>query len=174
VYTGVQVELSALTGIWKWFKWLPKFVLRRVFSKERLSELTFIDVKARHRSVSLNLINKSTFEIYFQIINMSPFEIELDRAEIEFNINGARLKTLYMRKTTFKAGEVSDWFVEGSVDPADADHIAKHYDESNDRASLTLHCDFNCILHNFKKSHFTLDGVSINYINLKPRQKQVA
>jgi len=100
------MELSALTGIWKWFKWLPKFVLKRVFSKERMSELTFIDVKARHRSVSLNLINKSTFEIYFQIINMSPFEIELDRAEIEFNINGARLKTLYMRKTTFKAGEV--------------------------------------------------------------------
>jgi hypothetical protein len=168
------VELSALTGIWKWFKWLPKFLLKRVFSKDRLSELILIDIKARHRSVSLNLMDKSTFSIYFQVINMTPFEIELDRAEVEFNINGARLKTQYMRKTSFKAGEVASWFVEGNVDSADANHIAKHFNESDDRASITIHCDFNCTLHNFKKAYFTLEGVNIYYTNLKSRLEQLA
>jgi hypothetical protein len=168
------VEISALTGIWKWFKCLPKFLLKRVFSKDRLSELILIDIKARHRSVSLNLMDKSTFSIYFQVINMTPFEIELDRAEVEFNINGARLKTQYMRKTSFKAGEVASWFVEGNVDSADANHIAKHFNESDDRASITLHCDFNCTLHNFKKSYFTLEGINIYYTNLKSRLEQLA
>ena len=168
------MEISALTGIWKWFKWLPKFLLKKVFSKERLSELLFIDVKARHRSVSVNLMDKSTFNIYFQVINMSPFEIELDRADIEFNINGARLKTHFMRKTSFKAGEVANWYVEGDITSPDADHIVKHFNENDDRASITLHCDFNCILHSFKKSHFNLDGVNINYSNLKYRQSLIA
>ena len=49
------MQLLSIVEIWKHLRWLPKFILRRIFSKERLCDLVLIDVQARHESVRVDL-----------------------------------------------------------------------------------------------------------------------
>lgn len=92
------MESLSIIEIWKYLKWLPKFILRKLFTKARLADLVLIDVQARHESVQANLGDIASYSIYFQIINMSPFDIELDRAEIEFLCAGVSVSTQYIKK----------------------------------------------------------------------------
>ncbi|NKC19160.1 hypothetical protein CWC29_009950 [Pseudoalteromonas sp. S4498] len=93
---------------------------------------------------------------------MSPFEIELDRSEIEFTCSGFRLKANHIRKTKFKSGEVGSFYVEGEISESNADDIANYSEHSS---AITIHCDFNCDLHNFSKPHHFLDGVNVQFSN---------
>lgn len=44
------MEISSVIEIWKYLKWLPGFILRKIFCKERLADLVLIDVQARQGS----------------------------------------------------------------------------------------------------------------------------
>lgn len=165
------MELGSLIELWKWFRWLPKFVLRKVFSADRMAGLVLVDVRPRHRSISVNLSAGGSFKVWFRLINMSPFEIEVDRAEIILQINGAKLKALRLQRQKFSAGEVAEFFMEGDVSSVDCDHITEHTDIDN--ASIELHIDFNCTLHSFKNGEARLEGVNVQYTNLEWRKSQL-
>lgn len=165
------MEFLSITEIWKYFKWLPGFILRRLFTKERLADLVIIDVQPRHQSVRANIGEVASYDIYFQVINMTPFQIELDRAEIEFNCAGTRLKSHYIKTTTYQPGEVASLHTEGDIDSAKADQIAKLYDKNS--SSINLHCEFNCKLHNFTKSQHSLEGVNTEFINAQWRNDKL-
>ena len=139
------MDYLSITEIWKYLRWLPKFILRRLFSKQRLADLVLIDVQARHESVLVDLGEVSTYTIWFQIINMTPFEIELDRAEFDFMCAGAKITKQYIKKERFKAGQVASFFIEGEISSPKADQIARLHDQN--RSSISLHCEFNCGLH---------------------------
>ena len=143
------MEILSITEIWKYLKWLPGFILRLIFSKERLADLVIFDVKPRHQSVRVNLGEVATYDIYFQIINMSPFSIELDRAEIEFMCAGTQLKSQYIKKVEFSPGQIDTLYVSGEIESAKADQIARHYDVNG--SYMNLHIEFGCKLHDFKK-----------------------
>jgi hypothetical protein len=166
------MELGSLLELWKWFRWLPNVILKRVFSEERMSGLVLVDVRPRHRSVTANLDTKGSFEIWFRLINMSPFEVEIDRAEIVLQINGSRSKAQKIQKERFKAGQVAEFFIEGDINPADCDHIAKYAERDN--SAIELHIDFNCKLHSFKNNNTRLEGVNVQYTNLEWRKSQLA
>ncbi len=157
------MEISSISEIWKYLKWLPGFVLRRIFSKARLADLILIDVKARHEAVSADLGDIASYSIYFQVINMSPFEVELNGAEIEFMCAGTIVSKQYIKKTIFKSGEVGSLYIKGEIEGPKAKQIARHYKEN--RSSISIHCDFNCSLHNFPKVSNNLDGVNVHFIN---------
>lgn len=165
------METLTITQVWRYFRWLPKFLLRILFNKERLSGMVLLDVKPRHQAVSVNVVDPGYFNIYFQLVNMSPFEIELDRADIDFMCAGVRLRTMYIKKTSFKSGEIGTLFIEGEISTAQAERIIKLYDKN--RSSINLHCDFNCGLHNFSKSNHNLDGVSVDFTNAEWLRKQL-
>ena len=165
------MEFLSVTEIWKYLKWLPGFILRRLFTKKRLADLVIIDIRPRHQSVTVNLGDVASFNIYFQVINMTPFEIELDRAEIEFNCAGIRLKSQHIKKTTYRPGEIATLYVEGDIDSAKANEIARHHDKN--KSSINLHCEFNCQLHNFQKPQHNLEGVNTEFINTKWRNEQI-
>jgi hypothetical protein len=157
------VEISSIIEIWKYLKWLPKFFLRKLFSQERLSDLVLVDVQARHEGVRVNLGDIASYSIYFQIINMSPFDVELDRAEIEFMCAGTSVSKQYIKKTVFKAGEVGALYVIGEIEAPKAIQMAHHYKDN--RSSISIHCEFNCSLHNFPKVCNNLEGVNVNFTN---------
>jgi hypothetical protein len=161
------VEISSIIEIWKYLKWLPKFFLRKLFSQERLSDLVLVDVQARQEGVRVNLGAIASYSIYFQIINMSPFDVELDRAEMEFLCAGTSVSKQYIRKTIFKAGEVGTLYVVGEIETAKAIQMARHYKDN--RSSIFMHCEFNCSLHNFTKVCNNLEGVNVNFINAEWR-----
>jgi len=165
----MELQLLSIVEIWKHLKWLPKFILRRIFKKERLSDLVLIDVQARHESVKVDLGEVSSYQIYFQVINMSPFDIELDRAEIDFSCAGIPLSNQYIKKTSFKAGQVGSLYIKGEIQTPKAIQIAKVYE--NNSSSVSLHCEFNCSLHDFTKICSNLSGVHVNFINEEWRKK---
>ena len=168
---GVSMDYLSITEIWKYLRWLPKFILRRLFSKQRLADLVLIDVQARHESVRVDLGEVSTYTIWFQIINMTPFEIELDRAEFDFMCTGAKITKQYIKKERFKAGQVASFFIEGEISSPKADQIARLHDQN--RSSISLHCEFNCGLHDFSKTRNNLDGVNVHFINVQNRRQRL-
>ena len=165
------MELLSITEIWKYFRWLPGFILRRLFTKRRLADLIIIDVQPRHQSVKVNLGDVASYDIYFQVINMSPFFIELDRAEIEFICAGTRLQSQYIKKVKFAPGGIATLYIPGDIDSAKADQIARHY-KIND-SYINLHVECNCKLHNFQKTQHNLDGVNVVYVNDSWRVEQI-
>tara|TARA_R100001143_G_scaffold58431_1_gene56305 strand:+ start:4381 stop:4701 length:321 start_codon:yes stop_codon:yes gene_type:complete len=102
---------------------------------------------------------------------MSPFEVELDRAEFDFQVNGARIRSQYIKKVRYKAGEMGLLYINGEISEANANHIAKYANDG--RESITVHCEFNCRLHSFTKTLLTLEGLHVEYINRDWRKSQL-
>lgn len=164
------MDILSVTEIWKWLSWLPNYLLKKIFNKPRLSELVLLDIQPRHNSVVINLGELPSYTLYFQIINMSPFDIELDRAEIELRLNAARIRTQYIKKIAYESGQVATLLIDGEISPEIANVIAKSQHEID--ASITVHCEFNCKLHNFSKSNLLLSGVNPKYVNMRYRRQE--
>ena len=161
------MEISSLLEIWKYLTWLPKWFLRRIFSEQRLAALVIVDIRPRHDQATANLGPVPTFDLWFQAINMSPFEVELDRAEIRFTCAGTALDTLYIKRTTFKAGEIAEFLVRGDIPEGKANQIAQQYDKNASWISMNM--DFNCDLHSFSKQSHTLEGIKTHFSNCDTR-----
>ncbi|WGO97376.1 hypothetical protein QFX18_15165 [Saccharophagus degradans] len=164
------MEITSIIEIWKWFKWLPNFVLRKVFSKERLSELIYIDVKPRGEAVRVNLNETSFFDIWLQIINMTPFEIELDRAEFDISFSGVGIKNKHLKKAVIKSGQIYNLHISDSIDGSKSDVLKRMANTSND-SSISLYGVFNCSLHQFEKDNIHLGGVNVKYNGIQESVK---
>ncbi len=162
------MEFLSIVEIWKYLRWLPKFILRRMFTKERLADLVLIDVRARHEAVRVDLGDIASYDIYFQVINMTPFDIELDRAEMDFRCAGTIVSKQYIKKTIFKAGQVGSLYISGEVETPKAIQISRHFEQN--RSSISLHVEFNCSLHNFTKVCNNLEGVNVHFMNAEWRK----
>lgn len=162
------MDLLSIVEIWRYLNWLPKYFLRRIFTKERLADLVLMDVQARHEPVRANLGDIASYAICFQVINMSPFDVELDRAEIDFLCAGTTVSKQYIRKTVFKAGQAGTLHVSGEIDTAKAAQISRHHKDN--KSSISLHCEFNCILHSFTKVRNNLEGVYVHFVNAEWRR----
>lgn len=128
-----------------------------------MAELTIVDVRPRHGYATVDLGEVATFGIWLRLINMSPFEIELDRAQIDFRCAGSSLDATFSEKTKYKSGEIADIYIKGDIPEGKANHIARSI-ESN-QSHLSMHIDFNCSLHNYKKLTGYLEGVVPRFIN---------
>lgn len=152
--------------LWSFFrKWLPNYYLKKKFSPEILSQLIYVDIRPRHESVSINLSSSGSYQIWLQVINLSPFDIELDRSEFNFCC-GARLKCRTVLRKKIKSGETSVIFLEDTISDGQAGEIALN--ASNNTCLLDGYMEFNCVLHPILK-HLSLDGIKPRYINLQSR-----
>ncbi len=156
------MEITSIIEIWKWFKWLPNYLLRRIFSKKRLSELIYIDIKPRGDSVRVNLNETSSYEVWLQFINMSPFDVELDRAEFDFNFGGTGVKNKHLRKSVIKSGQIFDLRISDGIEGNKAKVISRMSNSGNE-SSVNLYCVFNCKLHQFEKDNLHLGCVNVRY-----------
>lgn len=156
------LEITSIMEIWKWFKWLPQFILRKVFNKKRLSDLVYIDIRPRNEPFRIQLSNVSSYDVYFQIINMSPFEIELDRAEIKFNLAGVSVNHQHIKKFKLKSGYIGDLLVSGNIDFSSANIIANL--SASNGCQLSMYAVFKCNLHEFEKDNIYLSGINPTYV----------
>lgn len=118
------MEILALLEIWRCLTWLPKWILKRIFSEQRMADLVIVDIRPRHNRVTVNLNSTPTYDLWFQAINISPFEVELDRAHIEFICAGTSLKMSYTQKSKFESGKISEFHVTGDIPEGKADSMA--------------------------------------------------
>ncbi|MDE0145942.1 MAG: hypothetical protein OXI53_01840 [Nitrospira sp.] len=164
------MDIESFAGMWGYLTWLPKWLLRRKFSEECMANLVKVDIFPRHENVSVNLSRPfATFQLWFEVTNMSPFDVELDRAQIEFCCSGTPLHVPYIKKIKIKAGETEKFHVDGDIPDNKADQIACFYDKADSSMSMDVY--FNCRLHNFAKIYHRLDGITPRFINEHVRSK---
>ena len=157
------METESWPGIWGYLRWLPKLFLRWKFSEERMADLVKIDICPRHENVRVDLGPIATFQLWFQVNNQSPFEVELDRTQIEFQCAGTSLHVPYIKKIKVKAGGTEKFHVGGDIPDNKADQIAQCNDRNHSSISMDVY--FNCRLHGFAKLYHRLDGVNPRFIN---------
>ena len=158
------MDSIAIAGIWRLLTWLPNFVLRRVFTQERLSELMLFDVRPRFDTSTVNLGSPASFDLWLQLINMSPFDVELDQALFKFYCHGVRFDIPVLEHMRFKSGEIKAFMIDGSINEEQAAQIARHLDSLN-HASLSGVMEFNCTLHSFSKNCWQLNGIKPRMVN---------
>lgn len=164
------MEITSLMEVLRWFRWLPSYFLRRIFTKERLSDLMYVDIRPRGDSARVNLSGAPSYDLWLQIINMSPFDVELDRAELDINFCGIRVKNKHLKKSLIKSGEIFELYISDNIDGSRAEVIQKMVPASND-SSVGIYFVFNCKLHQFVKENVTLNRVNVKYNGMKPVEK---
>lgn len=161
------IETIPIQGLWKLLRALPSFILRWYFTPEKLAQLIYIDLRPRHDSTVVNLGQSATFSLCLQVINLSPFSVELDRASFRFWCGGSTLNASILKKKIITPGEIADLYLNEAIPEGLANQMAKQ-NESN-RFSLDGNIEFNCKIRSFAKSIGHLDGINANVINAHQR-----
>ena len=150
-------------GLWPVAKRLPRWAIRRHFSAQRLAELVYVDLYTRNQSAVVNLGPSASFNLHLQAINLSPFEIELDRAEFHFRCAGIDLSAAILKKQSIASGGVASLFVGEAVGEGQANQIAS-LREMN-QSTLEGNIEFNCRIRSFPKVLLQLSGVQVSFLN---------
>ena len=157
------MEGLSISSVWKVLNWLPPIILKRIFTKKRMGDLVLVDVRPRYDYATVNLGKVASFDLWLQMINLSPFNIELDRAELKFWCGGIIQKSSILKKYSLNSGQTLELYFSENISDDQATQIAQNLD--NHQAAIELEIEFNCKLHNFSKSTGHLEGVRPRFIN---------
>lgn len=163
------VEGIPIKQLWALLARLPKFLLKRRFTPETLAGLVYVDLRPRHDPATLDLGQSATFELWLQVINLSPFEVELDRADFGLQC-GPILRAGISRRQKISPGEIASLRVHGPMTDGQADEISR-FIEHNSTVKLEGYMDFNCALHCFAKAIYNLEGIRPRVINANTRSQ---
>jgi hypothetical protein len=163
-----MIEGIPIKQLWKLFTWLPKFILKRRFTPDILAGLIYVDLRPRHEPATINFGEAAYFELWLQVINLSPFDIELDRAEFQL-WTGPILSAAILKRQKISAGEITSLHVQGQITDGQANQLAQTIEGNS--VALAGHIDFNCSLHPFQKNVGHLEGVKPKVVNIHLRKK---
>lgn len=169
----MPIEHVAIQGLWPMLRSIPSvigFVARKYFTQDRLASLVYVDLFPRHESARIDLGSVATFQFILQVINLSPFELELDRAEFQLSCGGVRLDGFILKKERIASGASANLYVSGAIPDGHADHIWKFHKGIS--ASLGGNIEFNCAARQFAKRVGHLDGIQLSVINGQHRTEK--
>lgn len=128
-----------------------------------MARLVYCDLRPRDDSTTIDLGPSSAYQIWLQVINLSPFEIELDRASFQFLCGGSPLGASILERKTIAPGEITSILVRDVMPDGYASQIAKNIARNSDLGSgyfaLTGNIEFNCKVTPFSKKIGHLDGI---------------
>jgi hypothetical protein len=163
----MAIENIPIQGIWRLLRWLPGFLLRRYFTRERLAQLIYVDVRPRHDSAVVDLGQTASFTLYLQTINLSPFSVELDRASFRFWFGGATLDASILKKQIISPGEIATLYLSGAIPDGHANQMARLH--KGNPVALDGNIEFNCTVRSFAKTVGHLDGINPKVYNAHAR-----
>jgi hypothetical protein len=149
-------------------KFIPNFFLRRYFTASKLAGLIYCDLVPRGESVWLNLGQVATGNVYLQVINLSPFMIELDRAHFNMNCGGGQIDFFSLKRVDLVPGAITQIILQANITDGSAAAIANS-PETPVKAWLTGNLELNCQVRNFSKS-VGLSDVRPSVINAVARK----
>lgn len=158
----MAIENIPIQTVWRLLSWLPKFFLRRYFTREKFAQLIYVDIRPRNNSVTVDLGQTASFSLYLQTINLSPFIVELDRASFRFGLGNATINTSILKKRSIAPGEIAVLYLSETIPDGIADQMAKHIDNP---ISLDGNIEFNCDVRSFAKTVGLLDGINPKFYN---------
>jgi hypothetical protein len=150
--------------------WLPPFFLRWYYSPARLAQLVYVDLMPRNESALLNLGSAATFRLAMQVINLSPFSIELDRAVIRLNCGTSPLEASNLERRTIRPGEVTSVYFQNIIADGHADQIVQY--SPDNAGGLDGVFEFNSRLHQFTRQVPHLSGIQFKRVNDHMRKRE--
>lgn len=166
-------EVATIKGLWPVIRrvpWLAAILCRRYFSKERLAGLVYVDLFPRHESARVDLGQAANFQLHVQIINLSPFMLELDRADFQFWIAGVKLEANILRKQDIPSGQSANLFLSGSPTEQQVKTISRM--RKGNPVALEGNIEFNCTMRSFARRVQRLEGVQVVVVNEPPTPLQ--
>ena len=143
--------------------WLPPFVLRWYYTPERLSQLIYVDLMPRQESAYLNLAPAADFRVAMQVINLSPFLVELDRAVIHVNCGTSPLEATNLERRKIQAGEVASVHFSNVIPDSHAKQIIQNANGSPGGIDGVF--EFNCRVQHFTRRVPYLSGIQFTKVN---------
>lgn len=158
----VDIHGIPIRSLWTFVRHAPAFILRRFFPKHRLAELIYVDLRPRFEPATLDLADGGRYSFWFNVINLSPFNVELQSAELSFWYCGCQIKTSLVTKRAFSPGVIEPMQISGVVESGIANQIALTRARSNMLMDGYFEglIEFDCKLHGFQKNIGHLAGVS--------------
>jgi hypothetical protein len=164
----MSVELIPIQGIWGFIlRKLPDFLTRWYFTPTRLANLIYVDLRPRHDPAVIDLGQSASFALYLQVINLSPFEVELDRGSFRLWGGGTPLNASTLQRKIIAPGEIASLYIHEVIPDGHATQLAKL---GSDRAvALDGNIEFNCKVRSFSKDVGLLEGISPKIYNAQVR-----
>lgn len=171
VQLPMDIHGLPIQSLWTAVRWLPGFMLKQIFPQHRLAELQFVDLQPRGEAAAINLGEVTSYSLWLNIINLSPFEVELDRAEFDFWFAGTSMRTHVLNTLRISPGQIATLQLSGTIPGGHADAIARtlRMNSSYAEGALTGWIGFNCKLHRFKKQIGGLQNIRPSVINAQYR-----
>lgn len=159
-------ELISIKGLWPFLAripWLAAILCRWYFTAQRLAALVYVDIYPRHESVRVDVGPVATFDVHVQLMNLTPFELELDRARFKFWCAGIRLDAIILDKQKIAPGASVSLFLSDSIPDGAAVQIAKFH--KTNQSTLDGNIEFNCRVRSFAKQVPSLSGIRPLVVN---------
>lgn len=154
--------------IWTALRWLPGFLLQWYFTRDKMAQLIYCDLRPRHDPLTVDLGQPPTYTIWLQVINLSPFEIELDRASFQFWCDGSILNASILERKKIAPGEITSIVIRDVIPDSHANHIARNIE--NSQFALEGNIEFNSKITPFSKKLGHLDGIHPRVMNEQARR----
>ncbi|WNB74695.1 hypothetical protein [Methylomonas koyamae] len=148
--------IPIVKGFWHLLRWLPGVLLRWHFSRGKLAQLIYVDIRPRHNSAVVDLSESTSFSLYLMAINLSPFSVELDRAVFQFWLGNSKIDASILKKQVIAPGEIASLYISATIPEGPANQFAKHL---GNPVALDGHIEFNCNVRPFAKTVGRLDGI---------------
>lgn len=158
--------MDSLLGsvIWRFFKWLPNFILRRIFSADWMIKNIYIDIRPRHKSVEIIQPDNPRVTIYLEVRNSTHFNVEIDRILLDFVYGGEISNPQHLKRERLKPGETKAIFIKGNIPYAQMKNLAFHHKNNSNYCSLGIIAECNSSLHRFCIEK-NLDGIKPEILN---------
>ena len=148
-------------------RWLPGLFLRRRYPAARLAKLIYLDFQPRCESALLNLGEAASIRLTLQLINLTPFTVELDRASFQFSFAGGTANLSSLNRTRVEPGSVTSVYLEAEVADGHANQMARN--RQGNQAWLSGNVEFNCKVRPFAKNIGTLTEIQLTVLNAAAR-----
>lgn len=152
--------------IWRFFTWLPPFILKRIFSAEWFMKNIYIDILPRNTSVEIYQPSNPRVTIYLDIRNNTHFNIEIDRILLSFIYGEEMANPQHFKREYLKPGETCTIYFTGNIDYTRFQGLAFHHQNNAHHCSLGVMAECNTSLYKFCVER-KLDGIRPNIVNVQ-------
>ena len=142
--------------------------MRWYFTQEKLAQLIYVDLFPRNQSAVINLGQDAWVHLHLQVINLSPYPVELDRAVFHFRCGAVAIKTSILKKQSIAPGEIASLFLEEALSDGQASQIHTNFEMN--QVALDGNIEFNSAIRSFAKTVGQLSGVQAKLINAHLRK----
>jgi len=158
--------------LWRLFRWLPGFLLRKKFTDQEMNRLITIDVVSRKEAIRANLSDVPVCDVWLRLTNRSPFHVILDRAKLSFYCVRSEIELPFRRSISLASGAEEEILITADIPEPKANMIARSMMQP-DASSIYGEVDVKFRLYFFSHHTFvkqvSLSDVSEYVVNWKNR-----